>query len=140
MRHDWPTIVRIIDNAWTAEDPSAAVAAHFAEDGSLHDMTASEPAVGRTAIGEAVRAFTAAFSPLTFRSQVVVHDDTTATVEWTANGVHTGDLDGIAPTGKSIEIRGVNLFRRNTAGELLEERSYWDSGTLLRQLGVYDDV
>ena len=138
MSPDWSTLVQTIDDAWTAADPSVAVASHFTENGVLRDMTATEVAEGRAAIGEAVRAFTSAFAPLTFQSRVVLHDDTTATVEWIANGVHTGELDGIAATGKPIEIRGVNLFRRNTAGELVEERSYWDSGTLLRQLGVFD--
>lgn len=139
-RLEWTDFVRVVDAAWTAPDPSDAVATHFAEDGALHDMTAAEPVVGRAAISAAVRAFTAAFAPLTFHSRVVVSDDTTATVEWTAHGVHVGELDGIAPTGKPIEIRGINLFRRNDAGELTEERSYWDSGTLLRQLGVFDAV
>ncbi|MFC9553698.1 ester cyclase [Rhodococcus sp. NPDC056960] len=54
-------------------------------------------------------------------------------------GVHTGDFDGIAPTGNRIEARGVNLLKCNPGGLLREERSYWDSGTLLRQLGVFDN-
>lgn len=131
--------VKDMDKAWAAERPHEAIAAHFAEDGVLHDMTSPGPATGRAAIAEAMSAFTNAFSSMEFHSSVVTDDGETATVEWTVTGVHTGNLDGIAPTGNRIEVRGVNLLKCNPAGQLLEERSYWDSGTLLRQLGVFDN-
>lgn len=139
MRPGLHTAVKEMDMAWTAEKPHEALAAHFAEDGVLYDMTSPEPARGRAAIAEALSAFSKAFSSMESKSSVVADDGETATVEWTITGVHSGDLDGIAPTGNHIEICGVNLLKCNNAGELVEERSYWDSGTLLRQLGVFGD-
>ncbi|MDT2005325.1 ester cyclase [Rhodococcus opacus] len=140
MRPGLHNFVKDMDKAWAAEQPHEAIAAHFAKDGVLHDMTSPGPATGRAAIAEALSAFTNAFSSMEFRSSVIADDGETATVEWTVTGIHTGDLDGIAPTGNRIEVRGVNLLKCNPDdGQLLEERSYWDSGTLLRQLGVFDN-
>lgn len=129
-------LIAEMDAAWGAEDPAGAFAAHFADDGVLHDMTAAEAVHGQAAIAEAMRVFTGAFNPLSFESVLVADDGTTAVVEWTARGVHTGELDGIPATGRSIELRGVNLLTLTGEGKVAQERSFWDSGALLSQLGV----
>jgi steroid delta-isomerase-like uncharacterized protein len=139
MRPTMRELVKEMDEAWTAERPHEAVAAHFAEDGVLHDMTSPHPATGRAAIADALSAFVTAFTSMRIQSRVVADDGERATVEWTMTAVHSGDLEGIAPTGNRVEVRGVNLLLRTADGQLLEERSYWDSGTLLRQLGVFDN-
>ncbi len=138
MRGDLPDLLTKIDQGWGEVNPSAAIAEHFAADGVLFDMTAGEPVVGREAIAAALTVFTDAFSDMACVSTLVADDGVTATVEWAMTGTHTGELDGIAPTGRTFEIRGVNLLVVDDTGHLAQERSYWDSGTLLRQLGVFD--
>jgi steroid delta-isomerase-like uncharacterized protein len=125
-----------MDAAWGAEDPDAAVAALFADDGVLYDMVApDDPARGREAIAAALHEVTSAFSDLAFQSEVVCDDGERVCVEWKGTGTHDGQFGDVAPTGRKIDLRGVNLWRLNGDGTIAEERSYWDLATLLRQIG-----
>ena len=54
---------------------------------------------------------------------------------WTATGTHRSELMGIAPTGRSIEVQGISIFRA-ADGQLAEEWSVWDALGLLQQLGA----
>ncbi|MGG6382517.1 ester cyclase [Paenarthrobacter sp. NEAU-H11] len=131
-------IIAEMDTAWETKEGAKAVAEHFADDGVLYDMTSLAPVSGRAAIEEALAVFTRAFHPLSFESALVGDDGITAVVEWKAKGVHAGELDGIAATGRTVELHGVNLMTFSSDGKVTQERSYWDSGALLRQLGVFD--
>jgi hypothetical protein len=56
-------------------------------------------------------------------------------------GTHTEPLDAptgeeIPPTNKRIELKGGVFGRLNDRGEIVEERRYYDVGTILRQLGI----
>jgi predicted ester cyclase len=54
---------------------------------------------------------------------------------FTASGTHNGELMGAPPTGKTVTLRGVNIFR--IEGEKIVER--WgrlDELGLLRQLDL----
>jgi predicted ester cyclase len=54
---------------------------------------------------------------------------------YTSQGTHTGDFMGIAPTGKSITITGIEI-NRIAAGKIVEGWSNFDLLGLLQQLGV----
>ena len=63
----------------------------------------------------------------------------TVVLELTWKGTHKGPLQTpkgpIAPTGKSIEVRAINVFE--IAGEKARiQRQYFDMTTLLQQIGV----
>lgn len=58
-----------------------------------------------------------------------------AVAEFVARGTHGGELMGIAPTGKSIEINVCNVVELRD-GKVYREREYMDLLTLLSQLGV----
>jgi steroid delta-isomerase-like uncharacterized protein len=63
------------------------------------------------------------------------HADDAVIVEFWLRGTHEGELRGIPPTGKSFEVRTVALFLFE--GErLVCERVYFDTATILAQLGV----
>ena len=56
-------------------------------------------------------------------------------------GTHTGPLETptgeqIPPTNKRIDLKGAVFGRLNERGEIVEERRYYDVGTMLRQLGL----
>jgi len=56
-------------------------------------------------------------------------------------GTHTGPLESptgedIPPTKKRIELKAAVFGRLNDRGEIVEERRYYDVGTMLRQLGL----
>ena len=68
-------------------------------------------------------------------------DDGSGAGEVVMSGTHTGPLatptgGEVPPTNKRIEVKGAAFVRLNGSGEIVEERRYYDVGTLLRQLGL----
>ena len=56
-------------------------------------------------------------------------------MRWTGSGTHVGDLMGIAPTGRSIEVDAISIHRMES-GRIAETWQVWDTLGFLRQLGV----
>ncbi len=59
----------------------------------------------------------------------------TAIVEFIGKGTHRGELAGIAPTGRKVELPVVTILEIKD-GKVHTEREYMDSGYLMQQLGV----
>ena len=59
----------------------------------------------------------------------------TVFVEFIGRGTHQGELMGIAPTGKSINIPVCNVLEVRD-GKIYREREYMDMATMMIQLGV----
>ena len=58
-------------------------------------------------------------------------------VEWSFEGVHTGPLGNIEPTGKPVQVPGCSFYEYDLATRLIPAgRSYFDFATLLRQIGA----
>ncbi len=58
-------------------------------------------------------------------------------VEWEMLGTNTGELGGIAPTGKPYRIRGVSVGQLNDAGEIASNRDYFNFADYLAQVGLF---
>ena len=54
---------------------------------------------------------------------------------WTATGTHTGDLMGIPPTERRIEISGITI-NRFSGGKIAEDWYQSDDLGMMQQLGV----
>jgi predicted ester cyclase len=52
-----------------------------------------------------------------------------------ASGTHTGPLFGVAPTGATLTLAGINLFRVRD-GRIMERWGCLDQLAMLRQLGL----
>ena len=63
------------------------------------------------------------------------HADDGVIVEFTLKGTHKGPLRGIPPTGKPFEVRTAAFFLFE-GRDLVCERVYFDSATILGQLGL----
>jgi steroid delta-isomerase-like uncharacterized protein len=59
----------------------------------------------------------------------------TAIVEFIGKGTHKGDLAGIAPTGRKVEMPVITVLEMRD-GKVHTEREYMDSAYLMQQLGV----
>lgn len=65
------------------------------------------------------------------------HADDAVVVELDLLGTHTGVLRGAAPTGRTFRSRMAALFVFEDGGDgIVCERVYFDSGDILRQLGI----
>lgn len=77
----------------------------------------------------------AAFPDAKIEPQTLVADDDQVAVAYTLSGTHDGEFQGIAPTGKKIEVRGVQIGRFE-GGEIVERWGASDELGILRQLGA----
>jgi steroid delta-isomerase-like uncharacterized protein len=66
------------------------------------------------------------------------HADDAVIAEFILKGTHKGSFRGLPPTGRSFECRMVALFLFDE-DRLVCERVYFDSATILRQLGIAHD-
>jgi steroid delta-isomerase-like uncharacterized protein len=57
------------------------------------------------------------------------------TARWIGRGVHRGELMGIDPTGRSIAVEAISVFRI-ADGKIAEEWTVWDALGLLQQVGA----
>lgn len=59
----------------------------------------------------------------------------TAVIEFVARGTHEGELMGIAPTGRKMEMPVCTILDIRD-GQIGAEREYMDMATMMQQLGV----
>ena len=59
--------------------------------------------------------------------------------EWVISGTHTGVFQGLAATGKHISVHGI-LVREMKKGKTSHVSNYFDSATLMRQLGLLPPI
>ncbi len=74
------------------------------------------------------------------RNELIVlhHTDSGVIVEFDLFGTHNGSFRGLPPTGRSFRCRMAAIFEFEGEG-LVCERVYFDSATILRQLGIAHD-
>ena len=63
----------------------------------------------------------------------LVADGDRAAVATTISGTHTGELAGLAPTGRRVSVTGLDMIRVED-GRIVEHRGLTDSVGLMRQL------
>ncbi|HKM66073.1 MAG TPA: ester cyclase [Candidatus Acidoferrum sp.] len=100
-----------------------------------HD--ASTPDLGKGPEGEKKRVnlYRTAFQDFRLNIEDLYAEGETVVARWSCRGVHKGELNGIAPTGKQFAITGVTIARFSN-GKIVEGYVNWDALGLLRQLGV----
>jgi steroid delta-isomerase-like uncharacterized protein len=122
-----------------------AVANAFATDAVAYDPMYPEPIRGREAIRQEALGLIRGFPDLRFEIvNAIARDDQFGADEVRLTGTNTGPLATptgaqIPPTNKRIDLRGASIVRLNGRGEVMEERRYYDVGTMLRQLGLVPD-
>jgi predicted ester cyclase len=80
-----------------------------------------------------------AFADLRLTVEEMIAEGETVMARWSCRGVHKGDLNGIAPTGKQIAISGVSVVRF-TGSKMVEGWINWDALSLMQQLGVVPEL
>ena len=97
-----------------------------------------DPSAGQAAGREGFRAFwqtmLTAFPDAHIEPAHLAADDEHVTVAYTLTGTHQGTFQGIEPTGRSIEVSGVQLARFED-GKIVERWGSSDELGILKQLG-----
>jgi steroid delta-isomerase-like uncharacterized protein len=55
--------------------------------------------------------------------------------QWTVKGTHLGTFMGIPATGRPVEIRALSMVTLRE-GKFLSDEFYWDTGAVMRQMGL----
>lgn len=111
----------------------------FAEDALVLNVATGDVYRGREGFLEYARGWSAAFPGLRFQAVLVSPAEGRTTVEYEIAGGHGGPLTTprghIPPTGMEAQVRFCDVLEIH-AGQVTHLRSYFDSMTLLRQLGL----
>lgn len=135
-----------VDPAVTAETERvfAAYSEHhdpgyYAEDATFTDMTRpTEPLVGREAIGAMLATYYGGgFSDGNYKDATWIASGNTVMNEFTFYGTHDGEMFGISPTGRYVELHLMSVYHVED-GLIRWARLYYDSASLMRQLGLLE--
>jgi len=125
--------------AWNGHD-AAAMGDLVTEDVVWEDPALPEVARGPAAVQDFMREAWVAFPDLRFDEtddpHLSVAGDKVAW-RWRMRGTKTGPIDppGFAPTGRAIEIEGVDLWTMRD-GRIARSRAFYDFNALAVQLGL----
>lgn len=64
----------------------------------------------------------------------IAHGDNVSE-QWTVAGTHLGTFMGIPATGRHVEIRAMSMVTMRD-GKFLRDEFYWDTGAVMRQMGL----
>lgn len=101
--------------------------------------------VGRDAIRDRLAQELIAFPDVNHVVRSFVEQGVAFCDEWTFAGTHTGSLrlpDGreLAPTGKRVEVRGMEYCQVDDDGKLTVDTLYYDNLAVLVQLGLLPEA
>ena len=127
-------ILRIADDIWNRGD-LAVVDEVMAPSARYHGPHMPNGLGGRENWRQAIGMYRSAFpdSHITFEELIVSGD--TVVGRWNATATHTGQLPGVAPTGKPIAIGGITIYRIAN-GKIVEAWEQLDMLGMWQQLGV----
>jgi steroid delta-isomerase-like uncharacterized protein len=127
------TVRDFIDGLFTKGD-LGAVDTYLAEDFINHD-----PPFGVSTDREGMRAaaamMRAACPDWHSDLHLLVAEDDLVVERFTASGTQRGEVMGVAPTGRTVSLPGINIFRVRD-GRIVERWGRLDELGLLRQLGM----
>ncbi len=129
---------RLFEEVWNKGNVAVADEL-FAPAYTHHDS--STPDVGRGPESEKKRAtfYRNAFSDLRLTIEDLIADGETVVARWSCRGTHKGEFNGIAPTGKQVNMTGISIARF-TNGKMTEGYVNWDALGLMQQLGVVPEL
>ena len=127
-------IVRYLIDGLFTEGDLGAVDTYLAPDFVMHDppLGVSADREGMRTAGEMIRK---AFPDWHSDLHMLVAEDDMVVERFTASGTHQGELMGAEPTGKTVLLKGINIFRVRE-GHIAEWWSRLDELGLLQQLGM----
>jgi steroid delta-isomerase-like uncharacterized protein len=135
---DVETTVRTFHESWDLRDPERGVSV-IAADCRFEDVARDELQVGPDGYRADYQRWRTAFPDGEVKVVRVLVDGEWAAVEFINRGTHTGVLQSsvgdFAPTGRSMEVRYCSVMHVRD-GMVVEGRDYYDSASVLRQLGL----
>ncbi|MGE0068275.1 MAG: ester cyclase [Solirubrobacterales bacterium] len=111
----------------------------LADDFVEHEET---PGLAPTKEGviEFFRMYRAAFPDLQMRVEEVLVSGEKSVIRATATGTHDGDLMGMPATGRSVEVKLIDIMAFDDEGMIREHWGLVDMLTMMQQLGAIPEA
>lgn len=123
---------RFVEEFWNQGNTAAADALMTA------DATIFLPGSGQVSkesFKAFVTTFRGAFPDWHSTQEELIAEEDRVGERWTGRGIHQGEFQGIAPTGKQVTVPGF-VFYRIASGKIAEFRGLFDGLSMLHQLGA----
>lgn len=127
-------VAREAFDAWNAHDPER-LARLIDEKYVAESDTLPAPVSGAQGAREFMKIYVTAFPDLHFALDQMLAEGEFVVTRWTATGTHGGVLMGIPPTNRRATTHGCTVGQFKN-GKSVHDWIYWDTGNLLRQLGI----
>lgn len=124
-------VERYLDRVWNQADVDALEA--LTTDDFAYRL-GGQPARDVAAMGAFLRAVHVAFPDWRVEVRDIVADDVRVAVRWSGSVTHEGPFHGIEPTGRRIDVSGINFYAIDD-GQISAEWEQMDSLGMLQQLG-----
>jgi steroid delta-isomerase-like uncharacterized protein len=110
-------------------------AALLSDDFVEHEETPGLPPT-KEGVREFFRMYRAAFPDLHMDAEDVLASGDKTVARVRATGTHRGELMGIPPTGKRIDVQLIDIMKFDDAGSVREHWGVVDMMSMMQQLGV----
>lgn len=135
-------LARSIFDLYNKRDFDAAVAL-VTEGHEAHDFAMGEILHGRDGLRKDFQRWATAFPDSAVEVRTIYPTDDGVVVEFLGRGTHKGALEtptgSIAPTNKKVELPFCQVMQIR-GGRITTSNRYWDSATLLRQVGLAPEM
>lgn len=118
-------------------DNAAAFNELVADDYRDHDVANKEDTRGAEAFRQETLGYRRGFPDFRFTIEEQIAEGDRVVTRWTWRGTNTGEMRGMPPTGKRVEMAGTTTFRFDN-GKIKEGFWHWDFAGFLEQLGVIE--
>lgn len=101
---------RFVEEVMNGGDLDAADAL-IAPDHVNHDPTAPGVPPGPDGVKQLIGMYRSAFPDIRFETGEMIGECDTVAHRWTFTGTHRGEMMGVEPTGRRVEVAGVEMNR-----------------------------
>ncbi len=123
---------RFVEEFWN-EGNTAAADELMAPDAEIHMPTGEM--VNLDGLKGFASMFRGSFPDWHSTAEELIAEGDKVAERWTGRGTHLGELQGIPPTGKRVEVPG-SVFYRIVDGKIVEFRGLFNMMSLMQQLGA----
>ena len=124
---------RLIEEPWTGN--MAVIDEVIGSGYTGYDPSAPEPISGPDGLKTQLQQYIDGFPDGRITVDDQIAEGNKVASRWTARGTQTGEVAGIAPTGKQVTVSGLTISRLED-GMVVEEWTTWDTLGMLVQLGA----
>jgi steroid delta-isomerase-like uncharacterized protein len=107
----------------------------FAPGHVYHDPSSSWVGTGPAGMRDLIGTYHRGVSDARWEVQAMLVAGDVVVTRWTGRGTHSGDLRGLAPSGRRVSVDGI-WMHRIAAGKIVESWNCWDMLGLLQQIGA----